>query len=61
MKEVKLTMRMKVSDEYYEEELKKLKDEILSGEHQRDMMKDAKKFTEGMITYKATFEVITNH
>ena len=54
-------MRMKVSDEYYEEELKKLKDEILSGEHQRDMMKDAKKFTEGMITYKATFEVITNH
>jgi|TARA_R110000787_G_scaffold40193_5_gene100189 ketol-acid reductoisomerase len=61
MKEVKLTMIMKVSDEYYEEELKKLKDEILSGEHQRDMMKDAKRFNKGMKAYKATFEVITNH
>jgi hypothetical protein len=61
MKEVKLTMIMKVSDEYYEKELKELKDEILSGEHQREMMKDAKKFNKGIITYKATFEVITNH
>ena len=54
-------MIMKVSDEYYEKQLKELKDEILSGEHQREMMKDAKKFNKGIITYKATFEVITNH
>lgn len=53
MKKVKITMTMLVEDEFYFSDLLKMKKEILSGEYQRDFLKQSKK---GIINIKTSFE-----
>lgn len=59
MKTVKISLTMRVTDEFYESELKQLKNDILSGKHQRELMEDEFK-KEGLKDVKATFELLKN-
>ena len=47
-------MEMTVTDEFFESELKDLKNDVLSGKYQREMMNDAKE--KGVKKVKATYE-----
>jgi len=54
MKKIRLTMEMTVTDEFFEAELKDLKNDVLSGKYQREIMNDAK--DKGVKKVKAVFE-----
>ena len=56
MKKVRLTVEMEVTEEYYQNEMVELKNEILTGEHQKGMIKDAKALKKGLLKYSAKFE-----
>ena len=53
MKTFKITTIFKVTDEYYNDEVLELKNDILTSQYQKMFKSDKKK---GLITVKATFE-----
>ena len=53
-----ITIKMRVSDDFFENEGKKLKNEILSGEFQRDFIDSDNHKKERVLSCKATFEVL---
>ena len=58
MKKIRITITMDVSDELYEKEFLEMKNNILSGKIQRDMVGDP--HNKGITKCTATFEDITN-
>lgn len=54
MRKIRLTMEMTVTDEFFEAELKDLKNDVLSGKYQREMM-DGDKY-KGVKKVKAIYE-----
>jgi uncharacterized protein YihD (DUF1040 family) len=54
MKKIRLTIVMSVTDEFFAAELKDLKNDILSGKYQREMVDDAK--DKGVKKVKVTYE-----
>lgn len=52
MRKVKITLTLSISEKVYQEEMMEVKNDILSGKYQREIMKD----TEGVEKVKATFE-----
>lgn len=54
MKKIRLTIETTVTDEFFEAELKHLKNDVLSGKFQREMMNDSK--DKGVKKVKATYE-----
>mgnify|MGYP003634564418 FL=1 len=56
MKKVRLTVEMEVTEEYYQNEMVELQNEILTGEHQKDMMEDGRALKKGLLKYSANFE-----
>jgi len=53
-KKIRVTLNINCSDEFYEDHLKEMKDEILSGKFQRDIEED------GITKVTATFRIIDN-
>tara|TARA_R110002050_G_scaffold90119_1_gene189790 strand:- start:568 stop:747 length:180 start_codon:yes stop_codon:yes gene_type:complete len=58
MRKVRLTVEMEVTEEYYQNEMVELQNEILTGEHQNDMMESGQSLKKGLLNYKAKFEDI---
>ena len=58
MKKIRVTITIDVSDELYEKEILEMKNDILSGKMQRDMINDPT--NKGITKCTATFEDITN-
>ena len=56
MKKFKVTMTMTVSEEYFKTEAMKMKNDILSGKMQREIIDESK--NKSIIKCIATFEVI---
>lgn len=54
MKKIRLTIETTVTDEFFEAELKHLKNDVLSGKFQREMMNDSK--DKGVKKVKAIYE-----
>ena len=56
MKTIKFTTQLTVTNDFYEKELKDLKNDVLSGKFQRQMVEHGK--NKGVKKAKATFEEI---
>lgn len=57
MKTVTMTVKFRVSDEFYQEEMLEMKNDIQSGKFQRDMMDNTSKREKGLKWVKADFKV----